>query len=109
MVESPDDSPGKDNGILMLQTGLSLLLQKVNLKRKHDEDTESEEDKMETTCTKKQRHERAEEEKKDKLKGKKGVGRRKLGVKRTIEQRLNQARQTGSGGSGGCPQISPTQ
>lgn len=40
----------------MLQAGLSPLLQKVNLKRKHEEDTESEEDRMEQTRSKKQKN-----------------------------------------------------
>lgn len=56
MVETPEDSPGKDQEIITIQTGLSPLLQKVNLKRKHDEKTESEEEEMETTRKKKQRY-----------------------------------------------------
>lgn len=89
--------------MIMLQTGLSPLLQKVNLKRKHDEDSESEKDEMERTRSKRQKH--GEEEGKQTEKGKeRRIGKRKLGVKRTIEQRLNQAEQTGLGG---CPKTAP--
>lgn len=85
-VESPEDSPGKDSGILMLQTGLSPLLHNVNLKRKHDADTESEEDKMENTRSKRQRQatgnelliqERTDTGRQGKAQGKKGVGKKK--------------------------------
>lgn len=42
MVESPEGSPERDREAITIQTGLSPLLQKVNLKRKYEEESESE-------------------------------------------------------------------
>lgn len=44
MVESPEGSPERDRGAMIIQTGLSPLMQKVRLKRKHEDQIESEEE-----------------------------------------------------------------
>lgn len=41
IVESPTESPEKERAIITVETGLSSLLQKVNLKREHEEEMES--------------------------------------------------------------------
>lgn len=55
MVETPEDSPGKGQEIITIQTDMSPLLQKVNFKRKHDEDSESEGKEMEIKRMKRQK------------------------------------------------------
>lgn len=42
MVESPEGSPEMDRGAMIIQTGLSPLMQKVRLKRKHEDHSEPE-------------------------------------------------------------------
>lgn len=77
LVESPVESPSKSNEIMMLQTGLSPLLQKVNMKSKHDEGSESKEKEMESTRTKRQRIERVERGTRAKQKSPRGGGEEK--------------------------------
>lgn len=47
IVESPEASPGGSREPIPTQTGLSPMMQKVNLKWKFDEETESEEKEVE--------------------------------------------------------------
>lgn len=44
MVESPEGSPERDRKAITIQTGLSPLLYKVNLKRKYEDESESDDE-----------------------------------------------------------------
>lgn len=57
------------------------MMQKVNLKRKFDEDTESDEEEVETMRVKRQRNEAVEPERRKVVKGSRGRG-RTIGVHR---------------------------
>lgn len=88
-MESPEETLEKEHVIIMIQTRLSPLSQKVNLKRKYEEETQLEDEEMDVMRVKRQKQGMTGNERKNSTRSPKAsgrqVGRKMLGVRRRIE------------------------
>lgn len=107
-VESPDDSPERDRIIATAPTGLSPMMQKFNLKRKHEDGMDEEELGQETNTNKKQKQGTNSPKEKERIHSTtRAKGRKSPRSKRSLGTRITQ-RQAANKGSDGCPITATT-